>query len=183
VKEFRLGALRRGDRQRLGEILGATRAFGDEEIAVALELFDEACAAGLAEPVADLPSSPASYEFVGAFTGAGDLAGYICYGPTPGTDRTYDIYWIAVDPAHQNSGSGSRLLGEAERRLQEREARMLVVETSSRADYESARRFYEKRAYRQGALIRDFYGPGDHRVIYVKRLTQDLPNRTSEQRL
>jgi ribosomal protein S18 acetylase RimI-like enzyme len=173
----RLGGLHRGHRGRLREILYATRAFREEEVAVALELFDESCGPAVRVPF-DPGAGVASYEFVGAFTRDGDLTGYVCYGATPGTDRTYDLYWIAVHPEHQGSGGGSRLLDEVERRLNDREARLLVVETSSRVDYAATRRFYERRGYREYARLSDFYAPGDDRVIYAKRLQdhhQTLP--------
>jgi ribosomal protein S18 acetylase RimI-like enzyme len=63
------------------------------------------------------------------------------------------------------------LLDEVERRLRQREARLLVVETSSRDDYSSTRRFYETRGMNEAARLADFYAPGDARVVYVKRLT------------
>jgi ribosomal protein S18 acetylase RimI-like enzyme len=63
------------------------------------------------------------------------------------------------------------LLDEVERRLRQREARLLVVETSSRDDYNSTRRFYEGHGMTEAARLADFYAPGDARVVYVKRLT------------
>lgn len=166
---MRLGALHRGHRGRLAEILFATGAFRDEEIAVALELFDESCGPAVRVPF-DPGAGVASYEFIGAFAESGKLAGYVCYGATPGTDRTYDLYWIAVHPEYQGTGSGSRLLAEVERRLGERDARLLIVETSSRTDYESTRAFYERRGYRVCARLESFYAVGDDRVVYGKKL-------------
>jgi ribosomal protein S18 acetylase RimI-like enzyme len=165
----RLGALQRGNRTRIIEILEATGSFRDDEIAVALELFDEVFANQARAPF-DPGAGVESYEFIGAFTRDGELTGYACYGATPGTLGTYDLYWIAVHPEHQGAGGGSRLLDEVERRLREREARMLVVETSAKIDYESTRRFYERRGYGEYARISDFYAFGDDRVIYAKRL-------------
>lgn len=169
VTPIRLGGLHRGHRAGIQEILEATNSFRDEEIAVALELFDESC-----KPAVHVPFDPgagiASYEFIGAFAREGELLGYACYGATPGTDGTYDLYWIAVHPEHQGSGGGSRLLDEVERRLNEREARLLIVETSARIDYESTRRFYERRGYLERARLADFYALGDDRVIYAKML-------------
>jgi ribosomal protein S18 acetylase RimI-like enzyme len=165
----RLGAIHRGHRSRIVEILHATNSFRDEEIDVAVELFDEVFASHVRAPF-DPGAGVESYEFIGAFSREGDLIGYACYGATPGTTGTYDLYWIAVHPEHQGEGGGSRLLDEVERRLNEREARLLVVETSSRTDYESTRRFYERREYREFARLSDFYAFGDDRVIYAKRL-------------
>ena len=167
---IRLGALHRGHRSRIIEILEATNSFRDEEIAVAIELFDEVFANQSRAPF-DVGAGVESYEFIGAFDREnGDLTGYACYGATPGTLGTYDLYWIAVHPAHQGEGGGSRLLGEVERRLREREARLLVIETSAKTDYETTRRFYERREYREFARLSDFYAFGDDRVIYAKRL-------------
>ena len=52
---------------------------------------------------------------------------------------------------------------------------MLVVETSSRSDYGNTRGFYGKRGYAESARVREFYAPGDDRVIFTKRL-QDSPD-------
>ena len=63
--------------------------FRPDEIPVALEVFDEAVRAGpRGEP----------YSALGADVD-GRLAGWICWGPTPCTLGTYDLYWMAVDPA------------------------------------------------------------------------------------
>ena len=153
---MRLGALQRTHRERLREILDATAVFRPDEVSVALELFDEG------------PSG--DYEFLGAFDDD-NLIAYACFGATPGTDRTFDLYWIAVHPSAQRHGSGSRLLGEVEHRLRARGARLLVAETSSRADYDATRRFYARRGYNEVARMRDFYAVGDDRVIYTKPLS------------
>src|SRR4029077_14280504 len=141
--QVRLGALQRGHRNRIREILDATSVFRDEEVAGARELFDETFAVGPARAPYGPGDGVANYEFVGSFSREGQLIGYVCYGATPGTDRVYDLYWIATRPKFQNRGSGSMLLDEVERRLRQREARLLVVETSSRSDYAGSRQFYE----------------------------------------
>jgi ribosomal protein S18 acetylase RimI-like enzyme len=177
---LRLGALQRGHRDRLREILDASDAFREDEVDVALELFDEVFAGAgngndnRGSVPFDAGDGAASYEFVGLFTRdeRGELAGYACYGATPGTDRTYDLYWLAVHPSYQGAGNGTLLLEEVERRLRQREARLLVVETSSRNDYDATRRFYEMRGYIEAARVSDFYSPSDHRVILTKRITE-----------
>jgi ribosomal protein S18 acetylase RimI-like enzyme len=155
-------------RPRLAEILRATHVFNDAEVSVALELFDMvygppggAPARGTGEP---------DYCFIGAFGDGGTLLGYACYGPTPSTDRTYDLYWIAVDPAAQGNGIGTMLVTEVERRAAALNARLLIIETSSRPEYEATRAFYVARAYDEAARVGSFYAPGDDRVIYTKRV-------------
>jgi ribosomal protein S18 acetylase RimI-like enzyme len=74
-----------------------------------------------------------------------------------------------MHPDFQGEGGGTQLLDEVERRLRQREARLLVVETSSRTDYAATRHFYEARGYDRAASLEDYYAPGDARVIYTKR--------------
>ena len=158
------------DRGRIEEITRAVGLFREDEIPVALEVFDDAVGVG---PRAD-PSGVATegdpYEALGAEID-GILAGWICWGPTPCTLATYDLYWMAVDPALQGAGIGTALIREMEHRLAER-ARLIVVETAGRPDYAATRRFYEARGYRTTATIPDFYAPGDDQVVFVKQVSR-----------
>src|SRR6185436_6001629 len=90
--------------------------------------------------------APLDYEFVGAFDD-GRLVGYACFGPTPATDGTFDLYWLAVEPAAQGRGIGRALVRDVEAKLIHRGGRLLVVETSSRPDYETTRQFYTRSGY------------------------------------
>jgi ribosomal protein S18 acetylase RimI-like enzyme len=87
--------------------------------------------------------------------------------PTPCTLGTWDLYWMAVDPARQGLGLGTALVEEMERRIAGR-ARLVIVETAGRPDYAATRGFYEARGYRAVRRIPDFYAPGDDQVTYVK---------------
>jgi ribosomal protein S18 acetylase RimI-like enzyme len=162
-----LGELSTAARSRIAEILWGTRVFSREEIDVALEVFDE--------------RGP-DYLFLGAFTPEAVLVGYACWGPTPATDRTWDLYWIAVDTALQGAGIGTILLDEIERRLTGDHARMLIAETSSRADYAATRRFYARQGYAEAARVRDYYAPGDDRILFVKRFLPLADGRGADSR-
>jgi GNAT superfamily N-acetyltransferase len=129
-----------------------------------MEVFD-AAVAGSRPPTASEPD----YTALGADV-EGRLVGWICWGPTPCTLGTYDLYWMAVDRRTQHAGVGTALLNEMERRLAGR-ARLIVVETAGRADYAGTRAFYEARGYRPTARIPEFYAPGDDLVVYTKLLT------------
>lgn len=161
---MRLGPLDRRDRPRLAELLAATGAFNADEVQVALSLFD----VSLDSSGSDVDD----YEFLGAFEEAERrLVGYACFGATPATDGTYDLYWLAVDPAAQGRGVGTALVRAVEEKLAGRGARLLVVETSSRPDYEGTRRFYARSGYSEAARVRDFYAPADDRIVLTTRLT------------
>jgi len=152
-------------RDRIADLLEATGVFSESERTVALELFDEA----LSPRVATSRAEP-DYSFLGAFTADDELAGFACWGPTPDTDGTYDLYWLAVDPSLAGSGAGTLLLSEVEQRLRTNDARMVVAETSSRGDYEAARGFYASRGYTEAGRVADFYAKSDDRIIFTKRL-------------
>jgi GNAT superfamily N-acetyltransferase len=149
------------DRGRIEEITRAVRVFRDDEVPVALEVFDGA-----------VTGSP-DYLALGAELD-GRLAGWICWGPTPCTLGTYDLYWMAVDPAVQGAGVGTALVAGMEQRLSG-SARLIVVETAGRPDYAATRAFYQARGYGVAAVIRDFYSPGDDQVVYTKQLAEVSP--------
>jgi ribosomal protein S18 acetylase RimI-like enzyme len=97
------------------------------------------------------------------------VAGYVCFGSTPLTAATWDIYWMAVSHNKRGRGIGQALLGEAERAIQRAGGKLILIETSSKPNYLPTRRFYRKSGYRQANVIKDFYAPGDHRVTFEKR--------------
>ncbi len=156
----------RAHRARLEQLTRATGRFREEEVATAVELLEESLA------------GDEDYRFVGAFEGE-DLAGYACWGPTPGTEGTCDLYWIVVDRERQGKGLGSQLLAAVEHELRANGQRLVVVETSSRADYAPTRAFYENRGYTRAATIPGYYAPGDDLVIYLKDPTHGVMARTA----
>jgi ribosomal protein S18 acetylase RimI-like enzyme len=149
----------RHHRATIEALLRATQSFRENEIKVALEVIDTY----LIHPEED-------YAALGAFTPGGELLGYVCYGPTPCTVGTWDLYWIAVTPAAQGTGVGTMLLQEVERRLGRADARLVIIETSSLPSYAGSREFYQRRGYEVVARVPDFYAQGDDRLIFAKRI-------------
>jgi ribosomal protein S18 acetylase RimI-like enzyme len=163
---YSLRPVGRAQRARLEALTRATGLFHEEEVATAVELLDESLA------------GDDDYRFLGAYDNA-TLVGWACWGPTPGTQGTHDLYWIAVDPEQQGQGIGTQLLGAVEAELMADDCRLIVVETSSRAAYEPTRRFYERRGYTRAATLPGYYAPGDDLVIYLKDLVDgDLAGTT-----
>jgi len=156
----------RAHRARLERLVAATGLFRPAEVATAVELLD-----------ASLDGDD-DYRFVGAFEGE-ELVGYACWGPTPGTVGTVDLYWIVVEKGRQGAGIGTQLLAHVEQALTADGSRMIIVETSSRADYAPTRGFYERRGYTRAASLPGYYAPGDDLVIYRKDLTHGVMARTA----
>ena len=147
------------DREKIRSILERSGNFTAGEIAVAMELVD----------IFISDEAQKDYEF---FVDAEDkiVRGYVCIGPRPLTEGTYDLYWIAVDPGIQSKGIGSSLMRHSEDHIRSKGGRLVLIETSSKPSYEKERRFYEKNHYGELVVIRDFYRPGDSLVIYGKYL-------------
>ncbi len=149
------------DRPALESILAATAAFSVPELRVAMELID----IGLSRP------GQTDYYFQCIEDKAGRLAGYMCYGEVPLSDRCWDLYWIAVDPAAQGQGLGGALVRHMELDLRERRARKVLIETGGKTSYGPTRDFYEAMGYRELARIPGFFAPGDDKVIFGKDLS------------
>ena len=146
------------DKAAIVKTLHATREFTSTEVKVALELIDLYLEYGI----------NSDYHILVAE--ADNVAtGYICFGPTPMTEGTWDIYWMAVDPQKQRQGTGRRLLECAEVSCSKAEGRMILIETSSKRDYERPRKFFESCGYEIIASIPDFYTPGDDKLVFQKR--------------
>lgn len=153
--------LRPSDRAPLRSLLDATGVFSGEEVNIALELIDT---------VLQVPGQ--KDYIINVCERDGAVLGYYCVGPTPATDGTFDMYWIAVDPAVHGHGVGTVLNTHAERLIAEKGGRLIVVETSSRAAYESTRAFYRRREYVELARIKGYYRPDDDLVVYGKYLSR-----------
>ena len=154
------------DRSLLAALLESLSAFTEEERAVALELIDHR----LAHPSSD------DYRFILSFFSAEGsaepeaLAGYLCYGRTPMTQSTYDLYWIGTAPAHARSGVARGLLASLEGEIAREGGGLIRVETVSREGPGAAVHFYDAVGFGRTATVADFYAPGDDLIIFTKRI-------------
>jgi ribosomal protein S18 acetylase RimI-like enzyme len=128
-----------------------------------------ACALELVDLALERPEQR-DYRFLVAEAN-GTLAGYLCYGPTPMTEGTFDLYWVAAAPELRGTGVGRALLERMEADLQSLSARLVRVEMSSVEADATTQRFYEKNGFLVAARIPGFYKEGDALVILIRRLS------------
>ena len=147
------------DRTTVLEFLKATSFFRADEIDIAMEVLDEANEKG-----------PSGHYKSYVLKEKQKAIGWICWGATPCSIGTYDIYWIAVDPAFQAKGVGSKLMNFAHEKIRQSGGRLAIIETSGKPIYHPTRKFYLKLGYCQAARVLDFYGPDDDKIIYTKRV-------------
>ena len=149
-----------GDIPRIHAILIATGVFTPAEIECADEL------------VAEAVTQPGKGDYlVYVLEDAGDVQGYVCFGATPLTEGTHDLYWIAVDPTRHGRGYGQKLVAFVEQWLHAHAGRLLLIETSSKADYGPTQAFYLRCGYTELARVPAFYRVGDDKIVYGKYLS------------
>jgi ribosomal protein S18 acetylase RimI-like enzyme len=138
---------------------GAT--FRPEEVSCAIELLDAALARAEGN----------TYEVLVA-TGDDDdhPVGYVCFGRTPMTESTYDLYWLVVSARVRGRGIGRALLAGFEAHLKAQGGRTVRVETSSLEGQGGAVRFYQGTGFTRAGAIADFYRAGDDLVIFSKAI-------------
>lgn len=155
---------RLAEKERVGllSMLIKTRAFTSEEIDVAMELIGMV----LKDPIQK------DYHIHCMVNNQDQAIGYICYGPAPMTQGTFDLYWIAVDPDFQREGVGSGLLNFLEEVVKARGGRMILADTSTLPDFVKTQNFYLKNGFREEARIPDYYYPGNDRITFCKKLQE-----------
>lgn len=145
------------DTDGIREVAGTTGVFAKADMDVVAELLEE-------------------YEEEGEGSGylfrvakrEGKVVGFACYGPTPLTQGTYDLYWIAATQTVHGKGVGTALLLAIETEIIAAGGRLLMIETESTPGYAAARKLYERHGWHLDARIDDFYAPGSDRLIYSK---------------
>lgn len=147
------------DTPRLLDIAKGTEVFKPHEIVALQEVLDDFHAENQADGHLAITDER-----------AGHILGFAYYAPAAMTDRTWYLYWIAVDRTTQAKGVGSALLHHIEDDIRRHNGRLLLIETSSLPHYGLTRKFYLKHGYDQEATLRDFYADGDAMIVFRKHL-------------
>ncbi len=155
---MRVRAIQSRDRAALLAAIRSDATFNESEVAVALELID----AALERPEVDYWVRVAEID--------GEVAGYICFGPTPMTRSTWDLYWVVTHSERRGKRVAGSLIDAMESELRERGATAIRVETSVTEGYGAARTLYARHEYPELARFADFYAPGDDLIVYYKKL-------------
>lgn len=150
-------ALAAADREAIAGVIASDQTFKPDEVAVALELVDLAIAGS------------SDYE-VRVAADADGVCGYICFGRTPMTERTYDLYWIVVHARTRGKGVARLLVGAMEAEVRSRGGGQIRVETSATDGYGTAQAVYARLGYPEASRLPDFYSPGDALITYYKVL-------------
>lgn len=161
---IRLRALEQKDRPHLAELIHSIAAFSAVAKEIAIEIID----ARLARPELD------DYRFVLAWSieerGPEQLAGFVCYGPTPMTQSTYDLYWLGTASSLRRLGVGRCLVAQMEKEIAKEGGTLVRAETASRN--RAAAGFYPGVGFVLAATLDSFYAPGNAMLLFTKRLNK-----------
>ncbi len=159
MAELSIRALEPGDRDAIHWIAASTESFAPAEVDRAIRLADTALAEG-----------EAGGYLVYLLEDGGIPVGYVCFGPTPLTEGTWSLHWIAVQTAGHGRGYGRHLLAYAEGEIRHRGGRLVVFEISSQASFAAMAGFFERTGYRALVRIPGFYRAGVDKLIFTKEL-------------
>lgn len=129
-------------------------------------LFRSSMVEGMAEPFL---SSEAPQLWLVAVRD-GQILGFAYCEPERMTEGTYNLLALAVLTDFQREGIGAALMRHVESGVHHENGRLLLVETSTDRDQDAARAFYLKNGFTEEARIRNFYAPGQTKVVFCKQV-------------
>lgn len=148
------------DIQAVSGILNSTGFFYDFEVDIAAELAQENFEKG---------EEKSGYYFT-IVENEGKPVAFSCYGKTPCTAASYDLYWIAVHQNQKGSGIGKILMKMLTEHIAQLGGKNIWIETSGRPLYEPTRQFYLKYGCELMAELPEFYGENDPKLIFLLKV-------------
>lgn len=140
------------------------------EIAIVTGLFDEESWPEVQEIMsASIDDEDSEHVWIVLESDVG-VIGAAYYAPEPFAYRMWNLYFLGVMPGNQGAGAGRELVAHVESVLRARGERVLIIETSGMETFTATRAFYRRNGYDEEARIRDFYGPGDDKIVFWKAL-------------
>jgi GNAT superfamily N-acetyltransferase len=149
------------DRKYIEDILRSTGFFYEYEIKTALDIADITISEGIEN---------SGYHWLKVSDEDGIITAFANYGRNDFSVHSWELYWIAVNEKVRNLNLGSILLHRVEENIIKEGGKILWIETSGRPLYAPTEAFYRRNGYELQASLKDFYGQGDPKQIYAKRL-------------
>jgi len=148
--------LKPSDIAHIKDIVISTGFFYDSEVDIALELAQE-----------NLEKGEETSEYIFNIAEENNIPiAYSCYGKIPGTENSFDLYWIVVHNSYRGKGIGKIIMDMLVKDIKKRSGTSIWIETSSRSLYEPTRQFYISYGCELVAELPEFYGKNDHKLIF-----------------
>jgi len=155
-------------------IIVIRRAIGSDvsamrDILTTIELFPPEMLADMIHPFLNEKDSS---DFWCTAIFEGDVVGLAYCAVEQFTEGTMNLLALGVHADYHGKGIGARIIDYVEKHLSEH-ARILLIETSSSESQAAARHLYLKKGYTQEATIREYWGEGDDKIIFWKKLDSE----------
>ena len=148
--------LKPSDILHIKDIVISTGFFYDSEVDIALELAQE-----------NLEKGEEISEYIFNIAEENNIPiAYSCYGKIPGTENSFDLYWIVVHNSYRGKGIGKIIMDMLVKDIKKRSGTSIWIETSSRSLYEPTHQFYISYGCELVAELPEFYGKNDHKLIF-----------------
>jgi ribosomal protein S18 acetylase RimI-like enzyme len=98
----------------------------------------------------------------------GESIGVAYCAPEPVASGAWNLQMLWTRADRNRAGHGGSLVKHLEAELRNRNARLLIVETSGLPDFAAARAFYVKCGFIHEATIRNFFAVGDDKLVFTK---------------
>lgn len=104
----------------------------------------------------------------------GEPVGVAYCAPEAVTSGTWNLLMLWTREDRHGKGHGSALVEYIENELENRGARLLIVETSGLTAFAAARAFYAKCGFLHEATIKNFFADGDDKFVFTKSLVGNI---------
>lgn len=146
------------DRGGLAALLADTALFGAEELGAVVDVLDDA-----------LDGRTTNQRWSVA-TSDGELAAAAMVASEEFGDRVANLLFLGTFQRWRRRGAAAALVRAVAADESERGTRLLLVDTASSAALAPARAVYARHGFKPEASIRDFYGDGEDKVTFARRL-------------
>jgi len=152
-------AVRLKDAERIRSLVAATGAFSLYQTEAVSESVDLRLTNGVS----------AGFDFVLAERD-GRLVGCASFGRVGGTEGSFTLYWVAVEPTAQSKGLGSLLLEKAEAVMRSMAGVSVYADASTTEQHKSYRSFLVSMGFHEQTRLEGYYRKGESRIIFEKLL-------------
>jgi ribosomal protein S18 acetylase RimI-like enzyme len=119
----------------------------------------------------DLNNLLGDHRWIVATNGENEVVGAAYFAPEQVSHSLWNTYFLSVNEDLHRQGIGRHIMTHIEELARSNDINTLIVETSSLESFSRARSFYLALGYVREAEIRDYYAPGENKIVFWKSLT------------
>ena len=118
----------------------------------------------------DLKNISGDHRWIVATNSENEVVGAAYFAPEQVSHSLWNTYFLAVNKDSHRQGIGRIIMNHIENLARSEGINTLIVETSSLESFSQARSFYVALGYVREAEIRDYYAPGENKIVFWKSL-------------